>query len=588
MLLVAIACGLTSSTGYSLWKDSPFTIQKIQERFKTVSLSANDDVNHVFSLFKKGQIDFQSAMGKVIQNSLQNQSIKLQSTQSNGMNLTGSSPYESLDYEFKANGIPLCNYQVRAHAMFDKTTVVLGKIPVIKTNYHTPLEDWPNLEESLYTAKNWLEENNITENKTQIIHKERCYLVKDSELLPVWNITLNTNSLGYKFYVDEYQVERFENQYFHIQGKVRAYDSNPKNGALKTYNVELEGKDETLTNSIMFTDPVDTDRAKASDYNFEFDPKEIEFAEASVFTHAAFMYTHFNSLGFKWSGPKLKLKMHVDFGGNVNNALYQPASSTTGGFPTISIGDGDGRILTNLALDSDVVSHELGHHIIYRKLTTISGESLVLHEGLADFFTFSKTKDSCLGESICPESSTVCWKKSQCLRSADNTLKYQDARYNHLEPHLKGQVISGLLWDLYTDYDVPLKDVGQLAYNSIDYFVKNSGIKDFIISLFLADKTYMDSKYTCKIYQAAQSRGMGDLLSGVSCENPDTWQITGAKLAAGSSSSKTKSSTGGLFSCATIQNTRNVSEKTQSKVIFIVLTLPLLIVWIRRKRYHFE
>ena len=81
------------------------------------------------------------------------------------------------------------------------------------------------------------------------------------------------------------------------------------------------------------------------------------------------------------------LDIHARPGGSKNNALYVPKETETDA-AKIMIGNGDGNILKNLPQDREVISHELGHHIIYHHITQTSGESLILHEGLADFFTF--------------------------------------------------------------------------------------------------------------------------------------------------------------------------------------------------------
>lgn len=89
-------------------------------------------------------------------------------------------------------------------------------------------------------------------------------------------------------------------------------------------------------------------------------------------------------------------------------------------------------MLTNLPVDADVIGHEFGHHIIYQTITSVSGESLILHEGLADYFTFAHTKDDSLGESICPAGSLACWTKGQCLRTANNDINFSSLEYTNL------------------------------------------------------------------------------------------------------------------------------------------------------------
>ena len=100
-------------------------------------------------------------------------------------------------------------------------------------------------------------------------------------------------------------------------------------------------------------------------------------------------------------------------------------SASDGTLPSIKIDDGDGLVLQNLITDGDVVSHELGHHIIFKTLTSTIGESLVLQEGLADAFAFFRTSNACLGESICPKNSSAC---IMLRTSISAQLSHQDSR----------------------------------------------------------------------------------------------------------------------------------------------------------------
>lgn len=169
--------------------------------------------------------------------------------------------------------------------------------------------------------------------------------------------------------------------------------------------------------------------------------------------------------------------------GTPNNALYQPAVSSSG-YPQIMVGDGDGNILQNLGKDNDVVSHEFSHHILFRTLTNTTGESLVLHEGLADLFTFMQTGNACLGESICPSGSSACWLPDRCLRSAENDLSYLDTTYRSWvsAPHLRGQLISAVLWDLAQDLN--FTKVAQLTFTASSFFLEDSGLQDFVLRYF--------------------------------------------------------------------------------------------------------
>ena len=209
-----------------------------------------------------------------------------------------------------------------------------------------------------------------------------------------------------------------------------------------------------------------------------------------------------------------------------------PGSDADGSLPSISIDDGDGEELRNLVSDSDVVSHEFGHHVIYKTLRKVDGESLVLHEGLADFFAFSRTQDGCLGESICPMGSSACILEGQCLRTSINTLKYQDevwkqwAGSRNRLGHLHGQLISGMLWDLAKSGDVPVTVLPKLVLSGIGYFHQSSGFRDLMLGLFTADKELYASAYGAKIKAAAEARGLGEFISDVELDK-DIPQLLG-------------------------------------------------------------
>src|SRR5690606_34583582 len=108
-----------------------------------------------------------------------------------------------------------------------------------------------------------------------------------------------------------------------------------------------------------------------------------------------------------------------------------------------------------LSTNSDVVAHEFGHHVEFESLQETRGESLVMNEGLTDYFAMARSGDSCLGESICPYNSSINCEvnqkapKQSCLRSA-TAVKYVLNENTKTDAHFKSQFISGMLWDLRT------------------------------------------------------------------------------------------------------------------------------------------
>ena len=158
--------------------------------------------------------------------------------------------------------------------------------------------------------------------------------------------------------------------------------------------------------------------------------------------------------------------------------------------------------------------YELGHHILYQGLKSIKGESLVLHEGLADYLVFARTNNKCLGETICPEGTIACVQK-QCLRTADNDLNYEGVLPR--SAHQKGQLFSALMWEI--GEDIGQQETAALLHKSLQYLQGSSGYKDFIISLMSADKEVNAGKNACLIQDKLEARGFGNLMSSnsISC-----------------------------------------------------------------------
>lgn len=390
-----------------------------------------------------------------------------------------------------------------------------------------------------------------------------CWLPVGQSLSGVWMIDAVLDELPYRFWVSSSRIHKKMALYFgadNVDAKIQAYEVNSENSELTTFNTKLSGIG-TLDNEFFTTDTNSVvsgiERAVSNSHEFIFEPSHPSFPEASVFIHAVQMHDFFRGLGYVWNGAKpLSLRIHRIINGTQNNALYQPFDSGVGNRPSISVGDGDGKILQNLTTDSDVVSHELGHHIIFQYVTETGGESLILHEGLADYFTFAKSGDPCLGESICVDGATTgCTIVGQCLRSADNDLVYRQAEYNVLDAHLKGQIISGFLWDLQKIVDPGT--VLRLAYDSLSLLVSNSDISHWLAAMMITDHNTNSGDNSCTVYDTAVARGFESLLSGVVCSSLTTIPLpsngaaaTSTQQTSSSGGRSTRSSCGGSFLAA--------------------------------------
>ncbi|MFK7823485.1 MAG: hypothetical protein AB8G05_04980 [Oligoflexales bacterium] len=546
-----------------------------------------DIKERILQRIERGEIRMEDGLiailSKHIPEELAEIKIKTAPISENKLSLQGHTSRKIVSAGLELNGTPFCEYEVKAFQNQLGSVSMIGRLPTLPP-YATfsRLEDWPDIHESWALAKEEITATTFVDNEEpKLISYKRCYDVHGDSIVGLWKIVGRVAGRSYTVLTDNHQVYQISPLYFEVDGNIQAYRLNPKDGQLATFTTKLTG--DGYLRSTFFETNTDSntttaeDEAFSQDHNFIYQPNEPEFAEASVFIHATNMLAFFQGLGYGFVEKQpILLEVHAVLGNNQNNALYQPPGAVYANQAVISIGDGDGSVLKNLALDSDVVSHEFGHHVVFNTLKTTSGDSLVLHEGLADFFAFSRTSDPCLGESICPAGSTSCMIESSCLRTADLNLAYGDSQYEILGPHLKGQVVSGMLWNLRES--MGLESITNVTYSALDYFVRDTGYQDFLVSLMLADQDLNQGSNACTIYDAAVAKGLSSFLQGIDCNNSSSWPSPGSQQSSGNStvesSRNSSSSDSDFFNCGAIGSGQNKNSSHLS--LLVLFLLPLL------------
>ncbi|MEZ4742607.1 MAG: hypothetical protein R3B45_09195 [Bdellovibrionota bacterium] len=592
---------MQSNPAFALWEKAPISIYLPTNNRSNIhwhSIRALQSINKMpyqspaFNLINTQTTSFKKGIEYFIHKQIKNPFIGLNIksvTNPKILSLTKfrNTPvsHETIELEFKVKNIPICGFQIKAHHLMSGNQVIMGNFPQVETDEPPPESDWPRLNESYETILDNLYRQGLKTEKAKITKKEKCYSIIEENLVPTWQIWLTVNSIPFRAIADTYEVIDIQMLAFDVKGTATVYDTNPKNGQLKSYEIELSG-DSYLTNEFFTTDTATIPRAKSDTNEFNYDVDDKKFQETSAFVHAALMFEYFRSLGYEWHGNKpMDLRIHAIPGSSENNAQYLPSDGTPESHPAIAIGDGDGVILQNLSVDSDVIAHEFSHHVIFKTLTETRGESLVLHEGLADFFANSRTGDDCLGESICPANSDACWSKGECLRSAANEITYKGTTYNSIEAHQKGQLISGYLRDLREKGGVPAENVTSTVFASLDLLVKNSEIKDFILSLFITEQEKFSGQYCQTMYDIAVDRGFSTLLENINCAvDYGSWSLPTET----ETTPKKKSSNngGGLFSsCGAIQNSTQTTINLMLLAILLCLPLCLSILAIFKNLY---
>lgn len=481
------------------------------------------------------------------------------------------------NYELTISGYPLCGVDVRSVQHPSGAVALVGKVPYVGHVGQYGDQDWPDATES---ARHAIEEIAKHQNAdiagSRVTSAKRCLFNTPSGLEPAWDFILYVNGLQYGAQATPWEVMAGQQRYFDATATVRAYSPNVSSGTLKDFSITVNG-DGTLTNTYFTTsDYYGATRAYSASNSFVYSgTSESRFAEASTFVYANQQYDFAFTNGYVWSGAKpLTIISHALIKGTTNNALYTPYDNVSGPYITVGDGDGSANGLQNLAYDSDVTSHEFGHHIVYQTVNDIRSEALIIHEGLADFLTFSRTGDACLGESICPTGSGMCLADRSCLRSAENTITYNDATYKSSKAHLQGQLVSGVLWDMRKNAAIPSDTLTRYVFDAIKYLPAAASMKSLIAAVLYVD-SLNSSTYQSAIQSAASARGLGIDVLGIDMSNLQGSLTSTTSSSGGSSSS---SSGGGFFGCSTIAG--DADPSAYSSLLFVILALvPFVVIW---------
>jgi hypothetical protein len=290
----------------------------------------------------------------------------------------------------------------------------------------------------------------------------------------------------------------------------RVYERGPQDG--KLIDVELEGLPPSgLLDGANFRVYAPDAASPRAAPPFAFSPEDpgqaLSFDQVQVY-YGAMRALRWLEARFGYDGGKVKdlvVRVNEVIGGSVDNAQYLPPPKG----PAILVGKGGGT-LANLARDSDVVTHELMHHVIFEFLQSHRGESGIFHEGTADYFSYALNGDPNLAES------TV--RAGGPLRTAllDTSARFDSFALGR-NAHTRGQVWSALLWELR---GLLGEDFDRVVFESLRYLGPSSGFRDAFIGMLNADLALTGARDRCRILQVAARRGFGmalEELDGTAC-----------------------------------------------------------------------
>ncbi len=431
---------------------------------------------------------------------------------------------ETLGFAVVLGDVPVCGFHVRAHRAADGTFAIFGALPTVSAGAPVGADAWPARDEAELAARVEIAQNEADHlEDIAVVSASRCYAIHDAALHAAWSFTLEAPKGRWASVADEATVFDRAERSLAIDGSAHVYERHAKDGA--RVRIPLPGLDGTgtLAGERIFLTAVHDEPAKAANHDFDFPETDDAFQQASAYAHVQRHVDYFEGLGYEWpQGQRLRINWYgaESAPGGPQYFPYYGKDGLTG---SIDLEKGDGRVLQNLAVDADAIKHEFGHQVVSTTLTELRRciETLVIHEGLADFFVAAANADPCLGPTICPDGSSICAMRSQCLRNASIAFKRNDPSWNAAfsnpgcYSHKHGQLISGLLYDVARLHEVPLQDVARITLRATQLFKADSGFRDLMLALLFAERELFGGVHAPAFRRAMEGRGWDDLIADV-------------------------------------------------------------------------
>lgn len=266
----------------------------------------------------------------------------------------------------------------------------------------------------------------------------------------------------------------------------------------------------------------------------------------------------------------------------LSNAQYYPGGLSGSQPPAIVIGTGwepsQGAYplgaLRYLGKDSDVVMHEFHHHVIWRSMTDVSGETGALHEGIADYLTYAITGNNKLGEAIVPSDSAKGGLRAGNLTGSIST-------YYNRSVHQAGEFWSSTLWDVRTQMGTASSGAyhaDKIIWDAVDLAISSETYYGFIAAMAKSTDAYAaargENAVTLKntMFAVFAARGFINAPDGTGNLPSATQYISVAKPAA--PVAKTSSKSKGI--CGAIGNNNSQTTWWISAFFILIAITPLL------------
>lgn len=288
-------------------------------------------------------------------------------------------------------------------------------------------------------------------------------VLRDNENFDLhWRLTFQeTDGRIFSVYLDRFFkiIEQKPEGTQFVEATALLYPMGPLQSKVSQVVLKRVSDDGWLLSNLFKITPQSGVLARAENNQFLYQQTDKRFEQVQIYFYLNQMTDWFLAK-FKFQLPfLLEVETSVGFPAKTNTAFYYNHK--------IRLGDGDGEVFVDMALDPSIVIHESVHAVIQATAgLPYDGQGGSLNEGFADFFTASILKNPKLGE--------VSYKKANFKRTIENSLRRSDV--NGGLYHDSG-LISGLFWQISQEVGPEISQ--QLAWNILLRLNLGSGFDSF-------------------------------------------------------------------------------------------------------------
>ncbi|MFN7905885.1 MAG: hypothetical protein ACK5P5_11950 [Pseudobdellovibrionaceae bacterium] len=260
----------------------------------------------------------------------------------------------------------------------------------------------------------------------------------------------------------------------------------PMKSSIQTLPLKNMLSEKTLSGKMVRIQTKSQNAATSESGQFVFDAEDERLTQVQVYFDISESFEWFNK-SFQFQYPRqLVVETSIGYPQKTSAAFYYNSK--------ISLGDGDGQVFKDMALDPSITKHESVHAVIDALGGLINEEETAsVNEGYADYFTAAQLNSPKMGEAS--------YLKGDAKRNLNNSLSLSDKNGGTYHDSL---ILSGLLWEIRSKIKVQTAD--RFAWNILRRLHPYSTFQDFAVE-FKAELAQLDAESQKKVNEVFAQRG---------------------------------------------------------------------------------